>query len=87
MWLILKWGFKSRWSCPAWSLLLVPKNTVEGRKKKALLPSPNIRAKAPSIRLKNWSLEGRESWNQFGFLIPHEALIPALTFSNELKRL
>lgn len=57
------------------------------KKKKALLPSPNIRAKAPSIRLKNWSLEGRESWNQFGFLIPHEALIPALTFSNELKRL
>lgn len=59
----------------------------EEEKKKALLPSPNIRAKAPSIWLKNWSLEGRESWNQFGFLIPHEALIPALTFSNELKRL
>ena len=57
------------------------------KKKKASPPSSNVRATAPSVRLKNWSLEGRESWNQFGLLIPHEAMIPALTFSNELKRL
>lgn len=57
------------------------------REKKAPPPSSNVQAVAPSARLKNWSLEGRESWNQFGLLIPHEALIPALTFSNELKRL
>lgn len=25
MWLILRRGFKSHWSCPAWSPLLVPK--------------------------------------------------------------
>ena len=60
---------------------------AEKREKKASPPSSNVQAMAPSVLLKNWSLEGRESWNQFGLLIPHEALIPALTFSNELKRL
>lgn len=60
--------------------------TAEVREeKKGPTALSNVRATAPSVQLKNWSLEGRESWNQFGFLIPHEALIPALTFSNELK--
>lgn len=48
---------------------------------------PNARAAAPSARPKSWSLGGSESWNQFGLLIPREAPIPALTSSNELKRL
>lgn len=57
------------------------------KKKRAIGPSSQVRAEAPSAQLKKWSLDGRESWNQFGLLIPHEGLIPAFTFSNELKRL
>lgn len=75
----IKWGFQVTFAG-------FQKGRREG-KKKASRPSASVQAAAPSARLKNWSLEGRQSWNQFGLLIPHEALIPALTFSNELKRL
>lgn len=83
MCLTLNKGFKSHWSCPAcWFQRSRKEREVE---KKVYLPPLTYRPSAPSIRPKNWSLGGRESWNQFGFLIPHEALIPALTFSNEFK--
>lgn len=83
----IKEGFQITLELSSMESFAGSKKAEEREKKKAPPPSPNVRATAPSVRLKNWSLEGRESWNQFGLLIPHEALIPALTFSNELKRL